>query len=93
MLTFPSNSIEDWLQREAHLVAGRSFVFNECSYLPVSLATENRPVGFLITHGEDVQFVPAESEEGIAPTLAWEQVANETDAKEAGIFPSEYWVG
>lgn len=89
MQTFPSN-IEDWLRREAHLVAGRSFVFNECSYLPVSLESEQQhPVGFLVTHGDDVQFIPAASEEGAAPVLAWEKEADEAVA----VFPSEYWVG
>lgn len=88
MQNFPS-SIEDWLRHEAPLVVGPSFVFNERSYLPVSLESEGSPVGFLVTDGDDVQFVPAESEAGAAPALAWAQEAEET----AIVFPSEYWVG
>ncbi len=88
---------QDWLEREAHLTAsGRPFQFNGSSCLPLapdSSTVHSAPTGFLMTHGQDVHFVPVESEEGREITTRWEEVRFIGIFEELDPVPTEYWIG
>jgi len=90
-------NINDWLQREAHVVAGPSFQFEDCSCVPVTpeslLSDSENPVGFLVTHGGDVTYVSAQTLNGKQILTAWTRNHLDEMAKEDRTLPSEYWYG
>lgn len=84
----------DWLRHEAHLTAsGHPFQFNDCSYLPVAPNDEQFPSGFLMTHGQDVQFVPADSEAGQEIAAFWGKTRFVGVFENPELVPTEYWIG
>lgn len=90
------HNLNEWLRREAHIVAGHPFQMEDCSCLPVAPETqvdEDAPVGFLVTHGSDVAYVPAKTPDGEEIMTAWTKLHTTELTEEKQSLPSEYWYG
>ncbi len=89
-------NLNDWFRHEAHVVAGDSFQMDDCSCLPVvpeSRKEEEMPVGFLVTHGDDVTYVPAQTPNGEQILTAWSKLHTLELVEETKSLPAEYWYG
>lgn len=89
-------NLNDWLRQEAHVVAGRPFQLGDCSCLPVapeSEMEEDAPAGFLVTHGADINYVPAQTANGEQMLNAWTKAHAREQAERVGRLPAEYWYG
>lgn len=89
-------NLNEWLRREAHVTVGYPFQMDDCSCLPVapeSQSNEATPVGFLVTHGSDVAYVPAETPDGQQILTTWELLHSLELLEEAKAMPAEYWYG
>ncbi len=90
-------NVDDWLRQEAHVAAGRPFQFEDCSCVPVvpemHMHDTSPPVGFLVTHGADVSFVPAQTADGRQIMTAWTKSHHLEEAKEGETLPPECWYG
>lgn len=89
-------NLEEWLHREAHVAVGPAFQTSDCACVPVVPEGPQKvgdPVGFLITHGQDVSFVDVKTPEGADLLCAWTKVQMEDLVLEQVDLPSEYWYG
>lgn len=90
------HNLNNWLQQEAHVVTGHPFQMDDCSCLPVvpeSQKEEETPVGFLVTHGADVNFVAAQTPDGEQLMSAWSKIHTLEMMEQAPSLPAEYWYG
>lgn len=90
-------NMDDWLRLEAHVATGHPFRFNDCSCVPVvpenhPPAIEN-PVGFLVTHGIDVDYVDAQTPDGEHLMRVWAKNHLLELAAENESLPAECWYG
>ena len=89
-------NVDNWLRLEAHVMTGHSFVMDNCSCLPVvpeNQMDEEKPVGFLVTHGGDVSYVAAQTPDGEQLMSAWEKMHSREIMEQTQALPAEYWYG
>lgn len=90
-------NLDDWLHQEAHVATGQPFRFNDCSCVPV--VPENHPpdiespVGFLVTHGIDLDYVAAETPNGEQLMSVWAKNHLVELEAENPSLPAECWYG
>lgn len=92
------DNINDWLLREAHVVAGHAFRADDCSCLPVRPETEagrqdETPLGFLVAHGQDVTYQDAHTPKGEQLLSIWTKIHLLELAEDEQSLPAEYWYG
>lgn len=92
------DNINDWLQREAHVVPGHAFIMDDRSCLPVwpenqVVAFVEAPQGFLVTLGSEVAYIDANSPEGIELVQTWSKFQFAELLEASAVMPSEYWYG
>ena len=93
-----SDTINDWLLHEAHVVTGHTFRMDDCSCLPLwpeSAATKKgeTPQGFLVTHGSEVAYQDAHTPEGEQMLGTWAKCRVHELLEQAALLPAEYWYG
>ena len=89
-------TLNDWLRLKAHVVTGPPFQVGDCSCVPVAPETqreEDKPVGFLVTHGTDVTYVAAQTPAGEQMLSAWNKYHAPAPSREEPLLPAEYWYG
>lgn len=92
-------NVDEWLRREAHVTAGLPFQFEDYSCLPVAPQTKTNegesPIGFLVTHGAEITFIPAKTPDGEQILTAWEkkQTPGAVPEEENPALPPECWYG
>lgn len=89
-----AQSMDEWLRKEAHIIAGPPFQSADCTCVPVTPETEPEgPLGFLITHGGDISYVAVKTREGKQLLKAWNKAHLQELEDSATALPSEYWYG
>lgn len=89
-------NLNDWLRQEAHVKTGHPFQMGERACMPVVPATqkeEDTPVGFLVTQGDHVAYIPAQTPDGEQIMTAWVKLHSFEEREEEQALPAEYWYG
>lgn len=89
-------NLNEWLRQEAHVKTGQPFQMGERACMPVVAATQqdqDAPLGFLVTHGDDVAYVAAHSPDGEQIMTAWIKLHSFEEREEEQALPAEYWYG
>lgn len=92
-------NVDEWLRREAHVTTGLPFRFEDYSCLPVAPQTKTNegkdPIGFLVTHGAEITFVPAKTPDGEQIMTAWAKnlMPGAEAVEQDSALPAECWYG
>jgi hypothetical protein len=98
MMKNAQDNINEWLLREAHIVAGHAFQMEESACLLVCAESgvdkqEETPVGFLISHKNELIFKDARTPEGKQMLRVWSKHQELEMHDHEALLPAEYWYG